>query len=120
MAEELENAGKAKDIETIREKTGHVLDVFDKLLKDLSAYYPETTDDEKKPAADDEVLREQLNILSTACENLDMDAMEAVGEELRKYSYPEAQKDKIDKLLHAIDSIDSEECENLIAEIMSA
>ena len=118
MAEELENAGKAGDTETIHEKTSHVLEVFDKLLSDLSAYYPETQDDEEKTPVSDEILKELLDKLGAACEDLDMDAMEQVGSELKKYSYPDDIKEKIDSLLHAIDNIDTTECEELIKSII--
>ena len=117
LAEELEKAGKAKDTETIREKTAPMLEVYSKLLDDLSAYYPKTETDEEKPLIGEDILKEQLGLLSKACEDLDMDAMEAVAGELRKYSFAEGMKDKIDRLLHAIDSIDTEECEKLIEEI---
>ena len=117
MAEELENAGKAGDTETIHEKTSHVLEVFDNLLKDLSAYYPETEDDEEKPLIDDGILKEQLGKLREACDDLDMDAMEEVGGELKKYSYPDEIREKIDRLMHAIDNIDTTECEELIEEL---
>ena len=116
MAEELEKAGKAKDMETIREKTTPMLEVFSKLLDDLSAYYVDEEGDDK-PLIGGDVLKEQLDALRTACDDLDMDAMEAVGIELRKYSYPDDSKDSIEKLLHAIDGIDTEECEKLIEEI---
>ena len=120
MAEELEAAGNARDTGTINDKTAPMLEVFNKLLNDLSAYYPETSDDGEKQLVSDEILKGQLDTLINACENLDMDAMEAVGNELRKYSYPEEIRDKIDRLLHAIDNIDSEECEALIEEIKNA
>ena len=117
LAEELEKAGKAKDTDTIREKTAPMLEVYSKLLDDLSAYYPKAESDEEKPLIGVDILKEQLGLLRTACEDLDMDAMEAVAGELRKYSYSDELKDTIDKLLHAIDSIDTEECEKLIEEI---
>ena len=114
LAEELEKAGKAKDTDIIREKTAPMLEVYSKLLDDLSAYYPKAESDEEKPLIGVDILKEQLGLLRTACEDLDMDAMEAVAGELRKYSYSNELKDTIDKLLHAIDSIDTEECEKLI------
>ena len=117
LAEELEKAGKATDTDTIREKTAPMLEVYSKLLDDLSAYYPKAESDEEKPLIGVDILKEQLGLLCTACEDLDMDAMEAVAGELRKYSYSDELKDKIDKLLHAIDCIDTEECEKLIEEI---
>lgn len=116
MAEELENAGKAHDMDTIRDKTLRTLETFSKLLSELAAYYPDGEDGEK-PLIDDEVLKGQLATLREACDNLDMDAMEEVGSELRRYSYPDGIKETIDKLLHAIDNIDTEECERLIEEI---
>ena len=116
MAEELEKAGKAGDMDTIRSKTAPMLETYSKLLDDLSVYYSESEDNDK-PLIGKEALSEQLGMLHEACENLDMDAMDAIGTELRKYSYPDDLKETIDKLLHAIDNIDTEECENLIKEI---
>ncbi len=119
MAEELENAGNTRDLETIQNKTGPMLETFRKLLTDLADYYAEDGSDAEKPPVDDAVLKDQLALLHEACEELDMDAMEAVANELRKYSYPDKLKNAIDRLMHAIDSIDSEECEDLIEEILS-
>lgn len=117
MAEELEKAGNERDIDTIHAKTLPMLETYDKLLNDLADYYPETPDVGDKPLIDDGMLKEQFDTLHNACENLDMDAMEAVGNKLRNYSYPDEIKDMVDKLLHAIDNIDTEECESLIEEI---
>ena len=116
MSEELEKAGKERDMDVIHEKTSHMLETYSKLLSDLSVYYLEETD-EDKPLINDEILREQLVTLCDACENLDMDAMEAVGTELRKYSYPDGIKDTLDRLLRAIDDVDIDECERLLGEI---
>ena len=117
MAEELENAGKAGDMETIHDKTGPMLEAFRNLLSDLAGYYSEEGSDDEKALIDDAVLKDQLALLHEACEELDMDAMEAVGTELRKYSYPDRLKDQVNRLIHAIDSVDSEGCEALIEEI---
>ena len=117
LAEELEKAGKANDTETIRKKTDHMLEVYGKLLDDLSVYYPKDAGDDEKPLIGDDVLKEQLRLLRSACEDLDMDAMEAVAGELRKYSYSDDLKDGMERLLHAIDNIDTEECEKLMEEM---
>ena len=117
MCEELEKAGKARDMDTIREKTGPMLETFSKLLDALAVYYPKSEEGDKS-LINDEVLKEQLNVLRTACDDLDMDAMEEVAGELRKYSYSDGVQDKIDELLNAINHIDAEECERLIGELL--
>ena len=117
MAEELEDAGKARDMKTIHEKTAPMLEFFRKLLTDLSEYYHEDGAGVEKPAIDNAILEVQLKLLHNACEELDMDAMEAVGSELRRYAYPDSIKDTIDGLLHAIDCVNPEGCDDLIEKI---
>ena len=94
-----------------------MLETFSKLLDALAVYYPKSEEGDKS-LINDEVLKEQLNVLRTACDDLDMDAMEEVAGELRKYSYSDGVQDKIDELLNAIDHIDAEECERLIGELL--
>ena len=94
-----------------------MLEFFRKLLTDLSEYYHEDGAGVEKPAIDNAILEVQLKLLHNACEELDMDAMEAVGSELRRYAYPDSIKDTIDSLLHAIDRVNPEGCDDLIEKI---
>lgn len=49
-------------------------------------------------------------------ENLDMDAMEQAIRDMSQYSYSDAQRDIFFKLKNAVEDIDTERCEEIIAE----
>ena len=92
-----------------------MLDMFSDLLNDMEPYFDEPEEDESsKPVILAEDLNRFMDDLTTACDELDMDAMEAVKEGLRAYRFDEAIKENIDKLLKAIDSMDTDECMELI------
>ena len=49
-------------------------------------------------------------------ENLDMDAMEQTVRDMSQYSYGDAQRSIFEKLKNAVEDIDTERCEEIIAE----
>ncbi len=113
MAEELEKAGKASDIDTIRSKTGDTLREYRVFLDALKEHYEASRaaeDEAPKPGIDQDTLNGLLVELQNACDDLDMDAMEAVRDELKKYSYPDDIRDVIKELYSAIDSVDTDRC----------
>lgn len=118
MAAELEKAGNALVVETIRAKNEAMLDTFKGLLGDLSKYFPEeeTSDADLEEIAADELYR-ILDGLAEACDNLDMDEMESAKETLKKYSYPEDIRETMNELYEAIDNIDVDTCAELIEKI---
>ena len=54
--------------------------------------------------------------MKEAMENLDMDAMEKVVRDMGQYSYGDAQRGIFEKLRNAVEDIDTEKCEEIIAE----
>lgn len=116
---DMENAGNALDGACIHEETDGMLKQYFKYYYILRPYFPEediVEDNESKP----EITLDELNNLFTqmtdAMDNLDMDAMNAVIEELSKYQYsPDAEK-LYDKLAQAVDNLDTEKCETIIEE----
>ena len=119
IAEKLENAGKAMDLDIIHDNHAEALRMFKELLDGLAPYFAEDGDegDADLPLADDDMLAAALDRLKSACEDLDMDAMESVRDELKGYSYPAEKRDDIGALYKAIDSIDIDTCEELIARL---
>jgi CheY-like chemotaxis protein len=120
MAEELEKAGKASDLDTIKAKTADTLQEYSAFLEALGGYYgtagsPE--DEADKPLIDPDTLRELMDELKQACDDLDMDLMESVSERLAGYNYDDEKKSVIDELQQAISSMDTEKCEELIGVI---
>ena len=54
--------------------------------------------------------------MKEAMENLDMDAMEKVIKDMSQYSYSDEQYSIFEKLKNAVEDIDTEKCEEIIAE----
>ena len=120
MAEELEKAGKASDIDTIRKKTDGTLEVYNTLLNALEEYYASESgdeDDADKELIDPDTLHGLIDELATACDDLDMDAMESVSDRLKTYSFDDDIRPLIDDLQKAISEMDTEKCMEIVEQI---
>ena len=51
-----------------------------------------------------------------ALDDLDMDEMEEVAVELKKYNYRDAEKELLEKLLTAVEELDVDSCEEIMSE----
>ncbi|MBR5361654.1 MAG: response regulator, partial [Lachnospiraceae bacterium] len=118
MAEALEKAGNALDIDTIRSDTDKVLKAYEDLLGELSIYYaPSAEETGDKPLITEQRLNELMDELVSACDDLDMDAMERVSDDLKEYSYEDDLRGLIEDLTKAVRDIDTEKCTEIIAKI---
>ena len=118
MAEALEKAGNALDLDTIRSDTDKALEKYSALLEELAPYFDSgSTDEGDKPLIGEDVLNSLLDDLLKACDDLDMDAMERVGNDLKGYSYEEDMRGSVEDLHKAIRDIDTEKCAEIIAGI---
>ncbi len=114
MAEKLELAGKAEDMAVIEAEHERTMTAFRALLDALSVYFKENGGTADLETVSDDVLKAVFEELTEACEALDMDMMEACGEKLKKYAYPEDKREIIDGITNAIASLDSTVCEELM------
>ncbi|MCR4595665.1 MAG: response regulator [Lachnospiraceae bacterium] len=122
MAEELEKAGKASDIDTIRNKTEDTLGEYRSFLDALEEYYggsAKADDETDKPLIDNYTLKIILTDLRQACEDLDMDAMGSVSGRLGEFAYDEEVKPVIVELRKNISTMDTDKCEELIEQLYS-
>lgn len=111
MAEEMEKAGNALDLEQIRNKTEKMLTVYEALLEKLAPHFVEQQRDESDlQDITEEEFKRILSGLAEACDDLDMDAMETAKEELMKYAFPEELRESMSELYEAIDNIDIDGC----------
>lgn len=111
----LEEAGNARDKETIHSNTDEMLVEYCNYLSVLKPYF------EKKEQENENleiISKEQLLMcftqLEEAVDNLDMDGMEAVLETMKAYAYEEAHKDLFTGLCDAIDVVDVYACEDIM------
>ena len=118
MAEALERAGNAADEDVIRSDTDRTLKAYEDLLDELGVFFPDDSgQDTDKPPVSESELSAFMDELSAACEELDMEAMERVGEKLAAHSYDEKISGYIDDIRRAISDIDTERCESLISAV---
>ena len=118
MAEQMENAGKAGDLDTIHDQTDAMLKTYRDLLTILSGYFhEEETNSGDLPLITDEQLQEYLQELYDACDDLDSDMMEEVEEKMKQYSYPEEILESVWSLFRMIEDLDMDSCMELINEL---
>ena len=119
LAEALEKAGKAGDIDKIKADTDEALTEFDAVLGELAEFYgTDDVDDADKPMIDTDILKTILDDLADYCDNLDMDGMEDVSSRLKEYNYEEDLRGLIGSLNKAIGDMDTEECMSIREQIL--
>ena len=117
LAANMEKAGNARDTASIREHTGRLLELYRGYIPIFEPFFvEEKVDESTKEEASAEVLREQLEVLKDASENLDMDLMEETIKVLDAYHYEDWQKELFDKLKEAVEELDVDTCGEIIAE----
>ena len=118
LAEEMEMAGKAGDIDLIKAKNDVMLEKFDVLIAKLSPYFAEEEiSPEDLPPLSMEELCAILDKLDSSCEDLDMDEMEVLKDVLKEYSYPDGVGEEVKALCRAIDDLDTDLCAQITARI---
>lgn len=113
MAEAMEEAGKAEDIKSICENTEAMLEKYLSYVAVLQPFCEEV-----QRQATNSFDRKQLLIcfqqLHEAIEDLDMDAMEAVMDQMESFHYPQEYETDIQMLRQAVDAVDGEKCEDVM------
>ncbi len=113
----LEMAGNARNAELIHEKTDEMLEQYKGYMELLQPYCCEEEEGgEEKSGIPDDVLRECLEDMKAAAEDLDMDLMEDVIEEMGGYGYDGWQKELFDRLKEAVNEVDVDSCEAILSE----
>ena len=108
LAEELEMAGKAGNIDTIQKKTNKLLTEYLQLQMVLESYFKEEKKTEE--AIPQDVLKMHLLNLKNAAGELDVDMMDAVIEELAKYEFLDKELEFFERLRTAVEELDGETC----------
>ncbi|MBR1853338.1 MAG: DegV family EDD domain-containing protein [Lachnospiraceae bacterium] len=142
-AQELENAGKAKDIDFIRAHHGEVMGHYRRYLTLLGALGDTGTDTVKDKSARDKaaqdgtvrdkiaqdkiaqdkiaqdkvILMEKLELLKASMEDLDIDVADPLINELLQYPWDPQVKIKMKRLKAAVTSLDSDAVAELVDEI---
>lgn len=117
-AAKLEQAGNARDTVTMRGDTDAMLAYYRGYIPILEPFFKKEDEEEAadKPEITNDILNDFFVRMSEAVDNLDMDSMEEIAGEMRKYRYEGDNKEMFGKLIDAIDGMDTDACEELIVE----
>lgn len=116
MAAELEKAGNARDTEFINKYTAPTLEKYKSYIDVLAPLFEvEQTETVIKETASNEQILSELENMLEAIDNLDMDMMEEIAGNLSAFAYDETQSELMEQLCDAVERIDVDECDNIIA-----
>ena len=111
IAKMLEYAARDSKVERIRKVTPTFLEDWRAMKEVLKPFAAELAgnNDADKPDVDFEILKEKLDLLGNAMEDMDIDTADAISEELNGFRYPEAFSPLIESLTLAVANIDAEQ-----------
>lgn len=120
LAAELECAGNARDIDTIRQKTGELLEQYLRYVSILKPYFSdETKTEKKKEKISKEFLEECLDKMSEAIKNLDMLQVEEILTKMGEFQLEESYSSLFERLNEAVEVYDADACETILNEMKS-
>lgn len=114
MAAGLESAGNVGDIQTIVSNTDYMIQKYVGYMDILKPFFEEERSSVTKNQIQPEQLLKLFERMLEAVNNLDMDQMEEVIMDMKRYNYPDEQTDYMEKLEIAVGNIDVDRCEELI------
>lgn len=113
----MEKAGIDKDGELIHRHTDTMLEKYRSYLPILVEYFKEEEEDDSKHIAITSEVQNRLFVdMRDALENLDMDRMEEVAEEMRRYRYQDWENELLHKLYDAVEEMDVDACEGILSD----
>ncbi|MGN0377219.1 MAG: PocR ligand-binding domain-containing protein [Suilimivivens sp.] len=116
-AARLEQAGNEKNSGLIHELTGEMLEQYSAYISVLKPFFEESSQNNNDGEfITEEVLDTCFAQLREATDNLDIDAMEAVVDEMKKYRYGEKETNLFARLQEAVENIDVDACEEILLE----
>lgn len=119
LAAQMEQAGNDEDAMLIHLYTPKLVKQYWALEKVLQPYFPsedgqDAEGAEEKPLASEEDIHQCFALLREAFGNLDMDQMEGVVDQMKKFSYAKDQQELFQQLCRAVDELDTDASEDII------
>jgi CheY-like chemotaxis protein/anti-sigma regulatory factor (Ser/Thr protein kinase) len=107
LAETLENAAKSSDRQTLENEIDVLFDKCAKLEDNFASLKNATiTNDESLPEMTEEQIVEIYSQIIESVEEYDIDKVEELIEELKKYNIPEKHLEEVNRLCQAVDNVD--------------
>ncbi len=113
-AQELENAGNAEDVTYIRENHGSFINDYLEIKDLLSQVFGSENENDERPLADEEMMRQAFADFMTAAEAMDSDTLETICEEMDHYRIPGEHFEKYNRIKAAVRNFDYDKIIELI------
>ena len=110
----MEKAGNDKNACLIHNETAGMLEQYEKYYNILKPYFTEDETSSQKININSEVLQQCFLNMESALDELDIDSIDEVISEMRKYSYNEEQQRLFTELENAADNIDVDSCTEIL------
>jgi signal transduction histidine kinase/CheY-like chemotaxis protein/HPt (histidine-containing phosphotransfer) domain-containing protein len=115
LAETLETAAKERDVVTLE---ANLDDLFEKCAKLEEGFAPfkntGITNDESLPDMTEEQIKDIYSQIAESVEEYDIDKVEELIEEFKKYHIPEAHLEEVNELYKAVDNVDYDRIPEII------
>jgi CheY-like chemotaxis protein/HPt (histidine-containing phosphotransfer) domain-containing protein len=115
-AQEMENAGKAEDVEYIKANHEALMKRLYKFKEPLSEVFKSDKTDSDKPTADASLIAGVYNEILSAAEDMDCDRLEQIFNEMERYRIPENEAELFNRLKDASDAFDYDSIISLLKE----
>lgn len=113
LAEKLEMAGKAQDIQTVQDNIATLMSMRAKILELLGPVFGQNDEGGTKEV-DEAEIKAIFERMLAASDDLDISAMEKEIEALAEYKFDDAHKAMFNELKKGVDAMDFEVCEDII------
>lgn len=110
----MEKAGNDKNADLIHSETAEMLERYEKYYDILKPYFTEDEPSSQKISINSEVLHQCFLNMESALDELDIDKIDEVISEMKKYSYSEEQQRLFTELENAADNIDVDSCTEIL------
>ena len=115
FAERLENAGRSGDTDTLESEIDRFLEEYISLgekLMPIASVHSEETDDLQELGKEE--LENLYSLLKKHLENADYDEIDSLGEKLSSHRVPEDEKDRVNRILDAISTLEYDDLESIL------
>ena len=114
LAEKLELAGKAGDLQTVSNQINELISRYRALGSELSKYLHNEKRNDDKPMIPEKMLEKAYSAIREFAENFDIDSIAQTVHSLEKYDLPNNEKERFEKIRQASEDFDWDTVEEIL------
>ena len=117
-AQELENAGKSRDVSYIKAHHPEFIDYYHSFKEPLSIIFVENeVDESSKPEADLELMDIVYREIKAAADDMNCDRLEEIFKKMEEYRIPQSEKEIFSKIKTASENYEYDSILDILSEV---